>query len=109
MGLVFPAITSFFAGSNLSANTKPNKVASSSIVSTIFEIENLTAPVISLALSRDALGSGYGGSLALGGVIDLKTPTVNASSDFACVPIEFDPDIESGFGLQEYGHYYFNV
>ena len=109
MGLAFPGITAAYAGSNLSAATNSNKVFYSSMINTIFEVDNLTAPLLSLALSRDTSGSGYGGVLALGGVIDRKAPTVNASSDFASVPIELDPTLESLYGLQAYGHYCFNI
>jgi hypothetical protein len=38
-----------------------------SIIDTIFEIQNLTALIFTLALSRDESNNSYGGVIAIGG------------------------------------------
>ena len=42
----------------------------------MFFVENLTDPILTLALSRDGTSesSGYGGIIEIGGVLDLKLP-----------------------------------
>lgn len=106
IGLAFPGITSFFEGTKLTADILHPKLQqpSSSIINTIFEVDKLTAPILSLALSRDTSNTSYGGVLAIGGTPNFKSPTVNASSAFARVPIEYDPTLAG----KQYGHYLFN-
>ena len=80
-----------------------------SIIDTIFEIQNLTAPMFTLALSRDESNNSYGGVIAIGGVPSLTDPTINASSSFVSTPIEIlitqfiDP------GTPEYQFYTINI
>lgn len=96
VGLAFPAITSAFAGTNASADnllvdgTAPgDHEIYSSLINTIFFVENLTLPQFSLALSRDESNTSYGGIVAIGGYPDPKIPTINATGDFASIPIQF--------------------
>jgi hypothetical protein len=80
-----------------------------SIIDTIFEIQNLTGPMFTLALSRDESNDSYGGVIAIGGVPSFTNPTINASSSFVSTPIEIlitqciDP------GTPEYQFYTINI
>lgn len=91
MGLAYPAITSEYVGTNVSADNRsdPNSAKEySPIINTIFFVENLTEPVFSIALCRNPSTFGFGGSLTIGGIPDITDATVNASDVFATVPIE---------------------
>ena len=94
-GLAYPAITSAFVGTNASAddfNSTASHLPYSPIINTIFFVENLTAPLFSLSLSRDPADLGFGGYLTIGGVPDVSMPTINASSTFASTPIQILQD-----------------
>ena len=84
VGLAFSTLTSGYPGTNVSAdNQTTNRIRYPSIIDTIFEIENLTEPVFSLALSRDESSTSYGGEIAIGGIPNITDPKINASSTFA--------------------------
>lgn len=91
MGLAFPTLTSAYPGTNVSAdennNVTDNAATYPSIIDTIFEIDNLTQQMFSIALSRDEANTSYGGVIAIGGIPDLTDPTINASSTFVTTPI----------------------
>lgn len=55
---------------------------------TIFNIEEATAPLFSIAISRDESETGAGGVFVIGGLPDTNAPTVNASSEWAVAPFE---------------------
>lgn len=86
VGLAFPSLTSAYPGTNVSADNQTMNAVYPSIIDTIFEIQNLTAPMF--ALSRDESNNSYGGVIAIGGVPSLTDPTINASSSFVSTPIE---------------------
>lgn len=99
LGLAFPSITSAFAGTDPHkdaepTNNHPNTVSTqrpySSLMNTIFFVQNLTDPVFSLALSRDGSGktTGYGGLIEIGGVPALQQPVINASTAFTNTSIQ---------------------
>lgn len=91
-GLAYPAITSAFAGTNVSADnfTNPNSAEHySPVINTIFFVENLTDPVFSLSINRNDTLFGFGGYLTIGGIPDITDPTVNASEVLAVTPIEY--------------------
>lgn len=60
-------------------------------MNTIFNVQESTSPYFSLALSRDASQTGFGGYMAIGGVPDHTDPRVNAGTTFASTPILIDP------------------
>ena len=110
VGLAFQTLTSAYPGTNVSAdNQTTNRIKYPSIIDTIFEIDNLTQPLFSLALSRDESNTSYGGELAIGGTPVLTDPTINASSIFASAAFEIltqqfiDPD------TPEYQFYVINI
>lgn len=92
MGLAYPAITSEYVGTNPKADNESNPNSArhySSIINTIFFVENLTEPVFSIALSRNPETIfGFGGYLTIGGIPNITDPAINASSSFATAPIE---------------------
>jgi hypothetical protein len=88
VGLAFPSLTSAYLGTNVSADNQTMSAVYPSIVDTIFEIQNLTGPMFTVALSRDESNNSYGGVIVIGGVPNLTDPTINASSSFASMPIE---------------------
>jgi hypothetical protein len=59
-------------------------------MNTLFFVDNITAPVFSLAISRDQSQTSHGGILAIGGIPDCTESTVNVSSSaqFSTVPME---------------------
>jgi len=65
--------------------TAANGIPYSTVMNTIFEVDQLTAPIFSLALSRDSSNTGFGGYLAIGGTPDPSDPEINASSSFTTV------------------------
>lgn len=91
-GLAYPYITNAFNGTDPSADNVSSSTSIlpySSIINTIFFVENLTESLFSLALSRDPTNQfGFGGYLTIGGTPDTSAPAVNATGDFAAVPIE---------------------
>jgi hypothetical protein len=96
VGLAFPAITSAFAGTNASADNLTDDGTApgdheiySSLINTIFFVENLTSPQFSLALSRDESNTSFGGVIAIGGYPDPSDPIINATGDFASTAIQF--------------------
>ena len=109
VGLAFPSLTSAYPGTNVSADNQTMNAVNPSIIDTIFEIQNLTASMFTLALSRDESNNSYGGVIAIGGVPSLADPSINASSSFVSTPIEIlitqfiDP------GTSEYQFYTINI
>lgn len=96
VGLAFPILTSAFAGTNYSADNfttlgdaPGDHEPYSSVINTIFFVDNLTTPEFSMALSRDVSNTSYGGVLAIGGYPDPSAPTINATGEFASTPIDF--------------------
>lgn len=90
-GFSWPAVTSQYFGTNASADNRTDPTSHrpySSIINTIFFVENLTAPMFSLSLSRNPSTFGSGGYLTIGGIPDPTLPTVNASSSFVRAPME---------------------
>lgn len=82
-----------FSGGTMAKNSSTNSsVNYPSILSTLFQTPVFSARSIqkfSLALSRDASDTGYGGSLTLGGIPSLSDPSVNVSStNFTSAPIQ---------------------
>ncbi|KAE8451025.1 hypothetical protein EG329_004697 [Mollisiaceae sp. DMI_Dod_QoI] len=99
LGLAFPAVTSVYAGDDpkkdIAASTRHPDVNStqkpySSLMNTMFFVENITSPLFSLALSRDGAGqiTGYGGVLEIGGILDRNEKGINASADFVSTGIQ---------------------
>ncbi|KAF8865286.1 acid protease [Acephala macrosclerotiorum] len=94
VGLAFPSVTSVYDGSDLkkdvaSTTRHPNATSNQrlylSLMNTMFFEQNLTDPIFALALSRDGvwkMGGGYGGLIEIGGMLDLKSLGINASTDF---------------------------
>jgi len=76
-----------------------------SIIDTIFEIQNLTGSMFTLALSRDGSNNSYGGVIATGGAPGLTDPTINASSSFVSTLIEILITQFTGPGTPEYQFY----
>ena len=110
VGLAFPSITSAFSGTNATAdNFTLNQLPYPSIIDTIFEIDNLTAPEFSIALSRDMSNKSYGGVIAIGGVPSLTDPTINASSTFVSTPFEILTYQFINPGMPAYQFYTINV
>lgn len=90
VGLAFPTLTSAYPGTKVSADNQiTNRIKYPSIIETILEIEKLTEPVFSLALSRDESNTSYGGEIAIGGIPYITDPKINASSTFASAPSRF--------------------
>lgn len=94
VGLAFPSITSVYSGSDprqdVASTRGSNQIPYSPLMNTIFFVQNLTAPIFSISLSRDGGKStyGYGGSIEIGGTPDLQQSTINASSTFVTAPIQ---------------------
>ncbi|KAH0841095.1 hypothetical protein AYO21_06588 [Fonsecaea monophora] len=86
IGLAYPCLTSAVEGGQ--------PVIYSSIINTIF-YEELTEPLFSMAISRDASETGYGGFLTIGGIPDTEDPRINAVGDFGSAPVELNPEIPS--------------
>lgn len=99
LGLAFPSITEAFSGTNASADeiatlqspNTTNQVRYSSIMNTLFFVENLTIPLFTLALSRDGAeySSGYGGVIEIGSVPDVTLPHINATSTYTSTAMRF--------------------
>lgn len=90
-GFDFPTGTSEYFGTNVSADNRTDPTSHrpySPIINSIFFVENLTAPLFSLSLSRNPSVFGVGGYLSIGGIPDPSMPTVNASGSFVTVPLE---------------------
>ena len=103
LGLAFPALTAFFNGTTFTATSE--QVETSSIINNIFNVDNLTAPLFSLALSRDASNTSYGGIFALGGIPDKCLSQINASNTFFSAPFEIEPPAPP----KEFQHYAINI
>lgn len=89
-GFSWPAITNAYVGTNISADNLTNPSSHlpySSIVNSIFFVDNLTAPLFSLSLSRNPSVFGFGGYLTIGGIPNPCLPTINASDTFATTPM----------------------
>lgn len=88
VGMSFPSITSVYSGNDprqdVATSGRSNQLPYSSLMNTIFFVQNLTASVFSIALSRDGGKSayGYGGSIEIGGIPDMKQNAINATSNF---------------------------
>jgi len=77
----FPALTNAYSGSDVTADSAANQVIYSSVVNTIFNVEDLTPSVFSVALSRAASAdNAFGGVLAMGGMPSLTDPEVNVAT-----------------------------
>ncbi len=96
IGLSFNNLTSEFLGPEPAAADRilpyPGGQAHySSIMNTIFNIDNLTPDVFSLALSRDpdevATADQYGGVFVIGGQPDLNDPTINVTTPIVSTPM----------------------
>lgn len=85
IGMAYPSITSAYDGST--------PVTYSSILNTMFT-EGLVDPLFSMAISRDASQSGFGGYLTIGGIPDISDPYINAASIFGSAAIELNPEDE---------------
>jgi hypothetical protein len=86
LGLAFSPITSI-APADAPWSPNSTHVPSKSIMTYIFE--SMQVPhKFSLALSRGAEGSNDGGIFTIGGLPDLDDPRVNATNEFASVPLE---------------------
>ena len=110
VGLAFPTLTSAYPGTNESAdNQTTNRIKYPSIMETVFDIDNLTAPVFSLALSRDQSNTSYGGEIAIGGIPDITDPKINASSTFASTAFEILAQAFIDPNTPEYQFYVINV
>jgi len=101
VGLAFPVLTSAYYGTNPSEDGPANKASYNPIMYQLFETNGYTPAMFSMALSRDNAGTGYGGSLTIGGVPDLSDPRVNAKANYAYANFEVTPSIS-----QTYYSYY---
>jgi Eukaryotic aspartyl protease len=93
VGLAFPVLTSAYYGTNPSKDGPDNKAQYNSIMYQLFETNGYTPAMFSMALSRDNAGTGYGGSLTIGGVPNLSDPRVNAKANYAYANFEITPSI----------------
>jgi len=88
VGLAFPNITSAYFGTNISAdNISVNHAEYSSIINTIFEVDNLTAPMFAFAISRDESNTTNGGVFSLGGVPDVAVTSGYYSAPFEVIKL----------------------
>lgn len=76
MGLAYPDVTDAYSDSG-------EIIQYSSVMNTIFFVENLTEPIFSLALTRNAADGGFGGYFSIGPTPDVTDSVVNASSHYA--------------------------
>jgi hypothetical protein len=101
--MAFPALTSALD----SATNQP--VPYSPIMDTLFSTDDpdgSLARQFTLAISRDASGTGNGGSLTIGGIPSLTDPSVNASSQsYTSAPFQF----VASFSTSQYSFYSINV
>ncbi|KAJ9606570.1 hypothetical protein H2200_008578 [Cladophialophora chaetospira] len=86
-----------FSGGTMAYNSTTNASTHySSLVSTLFntpEFSSRRSKQFSLALSRDASNTGYGGTMTIGGVASLTEPSVNATSaSFTSAPLQIFPN-----------------
>ena len=96
IGLSFNNLTSAFSGQEPAAADRPlpypgGDIKYSSIMNTIFNVDNLTPDLFSLALSRDPDGvpntDQYGGVFVIGGQPDLTDPTINVTTPVVNTPM----------------------
>ncbi|KAI1619594.1 aspartic peptidase domain-containing protein [Exophiala viscosa] len=87
--------SAIYSGSNPKFDGANNRLQYSVVMNTIFDVQGLTSSYFSLALSRDASQTGFGGYLAIGGVPDHTDPRVNAATTFASSPILIDPNFDA--------------
>lgn len=82
----YPDLTSVYTGTDVTADSESNRIQYSSILNTIFNIEQLTEPVFSVALSRSSTtASDFGGTLTMGGVPSLTEPGINVTGSVSTV------------------------
>lgn len=87
IGMSYPAITSLYSGADVNADNPSTRVLYSSIVNTIFNIQQLTAPLFSVALSRSSTtATVFGGVLTMGGIASFTDPAVNVTGSLVTVP-----------------------
>lgn len=113
IGLSFNDLTSEFLGPepNAATDTLPTPGTGlhySSIMNTIFNIDNLTPDLFSLALSRDPdeqpTADQYGGVFVIGGQPDLTDPTVNVTGSLASTSmVNFGTDYTISVDSVTYG------
>lgn len=97
VGLAFPSLTDAYPGTNASLDVEAtplhpnvsNRITYSSIINTIFFVDNLTDPLFSLALSRDVSNTSFGGIFSIGGIPATNNPLINASSTFTSTDIQY--------------------
>lgn len=83
----YPDLTTLYSGSDVNADSPSNRVEYSSIVNTIFNVEKLTSPVFSTALSRDSgTATEFGGVLTMGGIPSFTDPAINVTGSLITVP-----------------------
>lgn len=96
IGMAYSSITTAEQGTT--------QIHYSSIMDTIFT-DGLADPYFSIAISRDASGSGLGGYLGIGGVPDVSDPQINVTSDYGSAPMDLNP----GFQLDQLSNYVISV
>ncbi|OAP59491.1 hypothetical protein AYL99_06789 [Fonsecaea erecta] len=84
IGLAYPCLTS--------ALKSGQRAIYSSIINTIF-YEGLTEPLFSMAISRDASETGFGGYLTIGGVPVRSDPRINALGEYGSAPLKLNPEV----------------
>jgi Eukaryotic aspartyl protease len=89
LGLSFNDLTNSYSGTNTQADSKANYIGYSSLINTIFEVQELTSPLFSLALNRNNSTSpnSFGGVFALGGLPSLTDPAVNVTGSIVSTPM----------------------